>query len=127
MEEQECAQKEVEDMRKVEEKKRAEIEEDRRRRAELAEKEQKGLEQRRKESGKGRAREEVPEAGLSRPRKQRAESEEEGPSSKRPQGKSLRILVILLTSLFSSIRRSTGVSLSETLHAGLVYSMTGHV
>jgi len=43
---------EEEDMRKVEEKKRAEIEEDRRRRAELVEKEQRELEWRRKEKGK---------------------------------------------------------------------------
>jgi len=67
-------------MRKVEEKKRVEIEEDRRRRAELAEKEQ-----RRKEKGKGRATEDLREAGPSRPRKRRAGSESEGPSAKRPK------------------------------------------
>jgi len=94
VEEAEKAQKEAEDMRKVEEKKKAEIEEDRRRRAELAEKKQKELEWRRKEKGKGRAREDMLEAGLSRPRKRRAESEEGGPSSKRPKVSSGGIIVL---------------------------------
>ena len=85
VEEAEKARREAEDMRKVEEKKKAEIEEDRRQRAELAEKEQKESEQRRKEKGKGRATEDTPEAGPSRPRKRGAESEEEGPRSKRPK------------------------------------------
>ena len=85
MEEAEKRRRDEEDMRKVEEKKQAEIEEDRRRRAELTEREQKELEQRRKEKGKGRATEDLPEAGPSRPRKQRVESESEGPSAKRPK------------------------------------------
>ena len=70
-------------MRKVEEKKRAEIEEDQRRRVELVEKEQRELEQRRKEKGKGRAVEDLPEAGPCQSRKQRVESDGEGSSSKR--------------------------------------------
>ena len=85
VEEAEKKRREEEDMRKVEEKKRAEIEEDQRQRAELAEKEQRELERGRKEKGKGRAREDTPEAGPSQPRKQRVESEEERPSSKRPK------------------------------------------
>ena len=66
-------------------------EEDRRQRAELVGKEQRELEQRRKGKGKGKAREETLEVGLSRPWKQRAESEEEGASSKRPKVSSCRI------------------------------------
>jgi len=83
VEEVEKKRREEEDMKKVEEKKKAEIEEDRRWRAELAKKEQRELEWRRREKGKGRARGNTPEAGPSRPRKRRAESSEEGPSSKR--------------------------------------------
>ena len=65
VEEQELARKEVEDMKKVEEKKKAEIEEYRRRGAELAEKEQRELERKRKEKGKGRARGDTLEGGPS--------------------------------------------------------------
>jgi len=85
VEEAEKKRRDEEDLRKVEEKKRAEIEEDWRRRAELTEKEQRELEQRRKEKGKGRATEDSPEGGPSRPRKRRAESESEGRSAKRPK------------------------------------------
>ena len=87
VEEAERLRKEVEDLRKVEEKKKAEIEEDRRRREQLRkveeEREWRELEQWRREKGKGRAEEEMPEAGLSQSRKRRAESDGERLSSKR--------------------------------------------
>jgi len=83
VDEAERVQRDLEDMRKVEEQKKAEIEEDRRQRAEWAEKKQRELEWKRK--GKGRAREDSPEASPSRSRKRRAESESEGHSSKTPK------------------------------------------
>jgi len=64
VEEAEQVWKEAEELRKLEEKKPAEIEEDRRQRAEA---EQKELEWRRKEKGKGRAVEVMPDAGPSQP------------------------------------------------------------
>ena len=78
VEEQELARKEAEDLRKVEEKKKQEIEEDWKRRAEQAEKEK-----RRKEKGKGK--EVVPEAGPSNPRKRKATEEPGAAAAKRPK------------------------------------------
>ena len=49
----------------------------------MAEKEQRELEQRGEEKGKGRAREDMLEVGPSQPRKQRAELEGEGQSTKK--------------------------------------------
>jgi len=70
--------KEEEDLRKLAEKKKAEIAEDRRQRAEQEEKEQ-----RRKEKGKGR--EVVLEAGPSSPRKRKATEEAVNTTAKRPK------------------------------------------
>jgi len=71
-------QREAEEMRRLAEHKKREIEEDRRRRAELAEKER-----RRKEKGKGK--EVVPEAGPSSPRKRKATEEPGANTAKRPK------------------------------------------
>ena len=78
MEERERIWREAGELKWLEEKKKAEIEEDRRWRAEYKERECQ-----RKEGGKGRAVEEMPEAGLSQPQKRRAESEGEGRSAKK--------------------------------------------
>jgi len=80
VEEQEQIWKEVEDMRKVEEHKKWEIEKDQRQRAEKEEWDWKS-----KEKGKGRAVEEMPEAGPSQPWKQKAGNTEEEPVSKWPK------------------------------------------
>ena len=85
VEEQELARKEAEDLRKVEEHKRKEIEDDRKRRAEQAEKEK-----RRKEKGKGK--EVVPEASPSNPRKRKATEEPGAAAAKRPKVSTLEIL-----------------------------------
>ena len=76
VEEQELARKEAEDLWKVEEHKRKEIEDDQKRRAEQAEKEK-----RKKEKGK----EVVPEAGQSNPRKRKATEEPGAAAAKRPK------------------------------------------
>jgi len=78
VEEQELAQREAEDLQKVEEKKKKEIEEDQKRRAEQEEKEKW-----RKEKGKGK--EVVPEAGPSNPRKRKAMEEPGAAAAKRPK------------------------------------------
>jgi len=78
VEEAEKAWREAEDMKKLAEKKKAEIEEDRRWRAEQEEREQ-----RRKEKGKGK--EIVLEAGPSSPRKQKATEEPGNSAAKRPK------------------------------------------
>jgi len=74
----EMKRNEEEDMRKLAEKKKAEIAQDRRQRAEQEEKEKQ-----RKEKGKGR--EEVSEAGPSSPRKRKATEEPGNTAAKRPK------------------------------------------
>ena len=78
VEEAERARREAEDMRKLAEHKKKEIEEDRRRRAEQEE-----TEKRRKEKGKGK--EIAPEAGLSSPRKRKATEDPGNTAAKRPK------------------------------------------
>ena len=78
VEEAERKKKEEEDMRKLAEKKKAEIAEDWRRRAEHEEKEKQ-----RREKGKGK--EVVPEAGPSSPRKRKATEELGNAAVKRPK------------------------------------------
>ena len=76
----ERARKEEEDMRKLAEKKKAEVAEDRRQRAEQEEKEKQ-----RKENGEGEGKEIVLEAGPSSPQKQKATEEPGNTMAKRPK------------------------------------------
>jgi len=117
MEEAEQIRKEAEDLRKVEEHKRKEIEEDRRRRAEHEEKEK-----RRKEKGKGK--EIAPEAGPSSPRKRKATEELSRTGTKKP-----KVSVSGLengTDLYnSSIRKSIVTSPPALRLAGVAFNAGG--
>jgi len=129
VEEREQAQRETEELRKLEEKKRAEIEEDWRWREEgqRAEEEKERREQRhqRREKGKGRAVEEdMPEARPSQPQKRRVEAEE-GPSAKRLKVCSLCSFNFANRCVDSSIQKNIRVSLSRNCPAGLAFNLTG--
>jgi len=117
VEEAERARREAEDMRKLAEHKKKEIEEDRRRRAEHEEKEK-----RRKEKGKGK--EIAPEAGPSSPRKRKATEELSRTGTKKP-----KVSVSGLengTDLYnSSIRKSIVTSPPALRLAGVAFNAGG--